>query len=250
LAAGLALVALGATASLARADDSQIRISEVYFDGSVAHGDFIELQLLADGQSIPGTGNATGASIRLCNGNHSNCVFFDFPPNAPLPASNAQRTVLFGWDDNPNTDFGELAADAPPNLNSFPLAGGDACYFRSAAPSIPIDCMSWGNSTGLSPSVGSPAPALNAGQSLTRGEGRGCPTLMEAIDDSDNSVADFSLATPSPRNNLQTPTETPCVAPASAPPPTTTPVTRKKKCKKKKHKSSAVVAKKCKKHKK
>jgi hypothetical protein len=239
LAAGLALVALGATASLARADDSQIRISEVYSDGTTAHNDFIELQLLADGQTPP-----PGASIRICNAIHSVCEYDDFPADSALAAANSQRTFIFAWADGPypNPDFTLPASTAPPNLN-FPIGGGDACYLHSFSPDIPLDCVAWGNSTLQAPSVGSAAPAMNGGQSLTRTESRGCPTLMEAIDDSDNSAADFSLATISPRNNLQTPSETPCTTPAPASAP-------KKKCKKKKHKSSAVVAKKkCKKKK-
>jgi hypothetical protein len=243
MVAALALVALGATASLARADDSQIRISEVYLDGTAAHSDFIELQLLADGQAIPGTGMAGGAAIRLCTFNHATCVFFDFPADSSLAASNNQRTVLFGWSDNPNTDFSTGVG-----LNVFQTSGGDACYFSSAAPNPNIlrDCVSWGNSTGLAPSVGSPAPAMDGVQSLTRTEARGCSSLMEAVDDSDNSAADFSLTSPTPRNNFQTPTETPCL-PATVPVPT--PTATKKKCKKKHHSSAVVAKKKCKKKK-
>ncbi len=238
LAGALAVVAVVGFSSTALADDSQIRISEVYLDGSASHGDFVELQMLADGQTIP-----ANAAIRMCNANASLCINFLFPPNS-LAASTSQRTILFGWDDNSNTDFGIPAATSPPNLNNFPLTGGHACYMESVAPNIPIDCVSWGNSTGTAPSVGSPAPALNASQSLTRTEARGCSTLMEAIDDSDNSSADFSLATPSPRNNLATPTEHACPPPAVVTP-------KKKKCKKKKKHRSAETAKKkkCKKKK-
>jgi hypothetical protein len=237
VAASLALVALGATASLARADDSQIRISEVYSDASLAsHTDFLELQLLADGQSIPGTGTPAGAAIRLCNANCSSQLDVLLPPIS-LPAATSQRTLLIGWNDDPKVDVG-----ATP-FNVLPAAGG-ACFYQSLSPAVPIDCVSWGNFSGPLPSVGSPAPAMNGSQSLTRTEARGCPTLMEAIDDSDNSAADFSLATPSPRSNLATPTETPCPTPAPAP--------TKKKCKKKKRRhAGAQVAKKkkCKKKK-
>jgi hypothetical protein len=234
LAAVLALVALGATASLARADDSQIRISEVYSDGSASHGDFVELQLLADGQEIP-----ANAAIRICTATGSTCVNYLFPASS-LPASVSQRTVLVGWFDNANADFG-----IPANFN-FPIAGGSACYMQSVAPSpnVPIDCVAWGTYTAGAVSVGSPAPALNGTQSLTRSEARGCPTLMEAVDDSDNSAADFSLAPLSPRSNFDTPTEAACPAPVAP----VTPGTTAGKCKKKKHHASAVVAKKkCKK---
>jgi hypothetical protein len=227
----LALLSLGPFAAIARADDSQIRISEVYSDANASlHSDYIELQMMADGQTIP-----AGSAIRLYNANASASVTFNFPPSVTLPASLSQRTLLLGWDDNPNADFSVNAGLNPPP------AGGAACYYRSVSPSpeIPVDCVSWGAFTGAVPSVGSPAAALNAGQSLTRTEARGCATLLDAPDDTDNSAADFALATPSPRNNLQTPSEHPCPA---------APV--KKKCKKKKHHRSAAAAKKkCKKKK-
>lgn len=230
MAAVLALIALGATASLARADDTQIRISEVYNDTTAAHGDFVELQLLADAQQIP-----TNSAIRICTATGAACANYLFPANS-LPASVSQRTILVGWNDNPNADFG-----IPASFN-FPFAGGSACYETSVAPNVPRDCVAWGNYTAGAVSVGSPAPALNASQSLTRTEARGCPTLMEAIDDTDNSAVDFSLQSPTPQNNLQTPAEAPCPPPAVPQTPVTT------KCKKKKkHHSSAVVAKKCKK---
>ena len=230
----LALLIVGACASAARADDSQIRISEVYSDASAAHGDYIELQMMADGQTIP-----AGSAIRLCNATCSASVDFLFPPNATLPASLSQRTFYLGWSDNPNADF-QVGASLNP-----PPTGGGACFYQSVAPSpeIPIDCVSWGNFTGALPSVGSPGPALNAGQSLTRTEARGCATLLDAADDSDNSAADFSLATPSPRNNLQTPSEHAC-------PPAPAPVAKKKCKKKKKHRSAVAAKKKCKKKKK
>jgi hypothetical protein len=185
--------------------------------------------MMADGQTIP-----AGSAIHLCNATCSASIDFTFPPNA-LPASVSQRTVLLGWDDNPNADFGVSAGLNPPP------AGGGACFYQSLSPAIPIDCVSWGNFSGPLPSVGSPAPALSVSQSLTRTEARGCSTLLDAPDDTDNSAADFSLATPSPRNNLQTPSEHAC--------PPAPPV--KKKCKKKKkHSRSAVAAKKkCKKKK-
>ncbi|MGA8219828.1 MAG: hypothetical protein WB771_14790 [Solirubrobacterales bacterium] len=132
----MAIVALAGFSSIALADDSQIRISEVYLDGSASHGDFVELQMLADGQTIP-----ANAAIRMCNATASGCINFLFPASS-LAASTSQRTILFGCGDNPNTDFGIPAATSPPNLNSFPLAGGHACYMESVAPNIPIDCVS------------------------------------------------------------------------------------------------------------
>jgi type II secretory pathway pseudopilin PulG len=247
----LALIALLALSPLARADDSQIRISEVYSDGTAAHRDFIELQLLADGQSIPGTGNPGGASIQVCNAMHTVCTaHFLFPADSSLPAALSQRTVTFGWEDNPSytPDFTIPANTPAPNLN-FPIAGGDACYYTATNPNLPRDCVAWGASTGNAPSVGTPAPAMNGALSLTRTEARGCPTLMEAVDDTDDSASDFSLTSPTPRSNFATPSEVKCQAAAPAPPPPLVTVT-KKKCKKKAHHSAAAAKKKCKRKKK
>src|SRR5262249_21916393 len=135
MAAGLAMVALGAMASIARADDSLIRISEIYSDGSAAHKDFIELQLLADGQPIPSSPGPGGATLQICNATHTACgPFFDFPADSSLPAANSERTFTFGWEDNPNftPDF-KIPFNTPaPNLNFFPITGGDVCYYSSA----------------------------------------------------------------------------------------------------------------------
>jgi len=232
LTAALALVAFGAMAPLARADDSQIRISEVYSDGSVAKGDYVELQLMASGQQI---GPSRLIRAYAANGTPSPTILQI--PDFALPASESQRTVLLGWDSNPNVDVGFSTFPIPP------LTGGAVCFLDSVT--VAKDCVSWGNFTGSIPgATGAPAPALNANQSLTRTEARGCPTLLDAPDDTDNSAADFSLQSPSPRNNLALPSETPCTTPA-----TTTPL---KKCKKKKKKGRAaeVAKKRCKKKKK
>jgi hypothetical protein len=235
LVAGLALIALCAVASPACADDSQFRISEVYSDASpTGHGDFIELQMLASGQQFP-----SGSAIRLCTATGGACVNYMFP-DATLPQPVTQQTVLVGWDDNPQTDFGiPMAFNIPP-------LGGSACYEHSVSPLTPLDCVAWGTYTAGAVSVETPAPALNAGQSLTRTESRGCPTLMDLPDDTDDSAADFSLAAPTPRNNGQAATETQC--PLAAPPP----APAKKKCKKKKraHRSAEVAKKKKCKHRK
>lgn len=53
ISAALALVALAAVSPAARADDSQIKISEVYSDASAAgDADFIEFQLTTAGQTM------------------------------------------------------------------------------------------------------------------------------------------------------------------------------------------------------
>jgi hypothetical protein len=232
LAAALALVAFGAMAPLARADDSQIKISEVYSDASVAKGDFIELQLMAADQQI-----AAGRVIRLYNATGSATISFIFPAST-LPASESQRTVLIGWDTNPNADF-QISAGFNP-----PAPGGAACFLQANAfPGVPIDCVTWGTFSGTLPTfTGQNAPALNASQSLNRTKARGCATALDGPDDSDNSAADFSLAGPTPRNNLALPDGTECALPPRTASTVTTPAHCKKT--KKKHSRSAAAAKK------
>lgn len=78
------------------------------------------------------------------------------------------------------------------------------------------DCVSWGSFSGNSTlmancrtTAGTPAPALSSGMALRRLIAPGCPTLLEASDDT-NSATDFSLTTPNPRQNSVTPTDVPC----------------------------------------
>jgi hypothetical protein len=233
---GLAALACLILAPAAIADDSQIKISEVYSDGSSAtHADFIELQLAAAGQAIP-----AAHSIVLWTGPATTTTFV-FPANSTL--TDSQRTILFGWPDNPTADFS--ASGVSPLL-----AGGAVCLSASSGPPVvPIDCVSWGAFSPVTSgqlAAGTPAPALNALHSLTRKITPNCPTLLEPADDTNNSAADFSLATPTPRNNLSNPTEVPCTAPAG---PAPTPTTTKKKCKKKHRSAQAAKKKHCKKRK-
>src|SRR5262249_37902142 len=103
--------------------------------------------------------------------------------------------------------------------------------------------------------AGTPAPALTTGTALRRSIASGCPTLLEAGDDTNDSATDFAVTTPNPRPNSVTPTETSC-SPGGGPtgyPPTGSgggsgaAAPTKKKCKKAKKRAAA--SKKCKKRK-
>jgi hypothetical protein len=233
-----ALFAL-AFASAARADDSQIKISEVYTDATAGTGDFVELQLAAPGQQI-----TAGHTLRTYLPNGNPIVSADFPAATIQSTNNA--TVLIGWGGNPTADF---TVGASFNI---PPVGGAVCLLASAfnvLPGTPIDCVSWGtfagNSNAQYPSsaAGTAGPGpLGAALSLNRSKAANCATLLDPADDTNNSAADFFLSAPTPRNNGVFPTESACPLPVKA-----------KKCKKKKHHNrSAQVAKKkkCKKHKK
>ena len=219
-------------APAAHADDSLIKVSEVYSDGSAAHGDYVELQLAADGQQVP-----AGHAITIFNANASTSINFVFPANNTLQDN--QRTIVLGWPENPNADFSASPFVTPQ------LIGGAVCLTRSTNPFSAIDCVSWGSfPSGTSTAIGAgpPAAALTASQSLTRTIIANCPTLLDPADDTNQSLYDFALAGPTPHSNVAPPSGTLCPVP----------VVTKRGCKKgKRHKRSAEAAKKkrCKKRK-
>jgi hypothetical protein len=152
--------------------------------------------------------------------------------SATLPANvangDSQRTVLIGDSATPgNPDF-------VTNIASYlsTVAGGGAVCWEN------IDCVSWGSFTGagaLPSPPGSPAPAIPDGSSLERSIAPNCATLLETADDTDNSLVDFAVAVPSPRNNSTPPTETACAGnnPGGGPDTTITKGPKKKTRKKK-----------------
>ncbi len=247
----LALTVFAALAPAARADDSLIKIKEVYGDGVVAnHSDFVELQLSVGGQQLAG-----GHSVRLYSPNGANFITLAFPDG--IPVLDNQRTILLGWHDYPTLADPVANITFNGGLNP-PLAGGAACLLASPPNVIPpneaaIDCASWGTFSGNIPSAGTPAPALTNALSLNRTITPNCATLLEPADDSNNSLADFSLAAPSPRPAEVSPPEFGCDPPA--PPPGATTSTSNlsssgKTCKKKKKRAAASAKKRCKKKKK
>ncbi len=143
------------------------------------------------------------------------------------------------------TQFGK-ASDLPTtDLDRLDSVGGAVCWDT-------VDCVAYGtfNDTGtpLASNPGTPVPVPASGSALLRKIGLGCATALDPADDTNNSNADFSSATPNPRNNASPIAETPCSTtggggPTASPPASAPP--KKKKCKK--AKKRAVAAKKCKK---
>lgn len=90
-------------------------------------------------------------------------------------------------------------------------AGGAVCWEE-------LDCVSWGSFSGSLPSpAGTPAAAggIPDGVALRRTIASGCPTALDPPDDSNNSAADFSPASPQPRPNSMPPTEQLCASSGS-----------------------------------
>ncbi len=211
VAAGMAAwVALGATAF---ASNHLIKIREVYA-GSTTHpsDEYVELQMYAPGQNLFHLGtetlfyNSTGSLTNtfLTNGS----VHSSDPPNS----ASQQRVLLIS--PGAESTFGLTAGYELPNATTIDNAGGAVCYVPSTIGFE--DCVSWGNfdntsGTPLPSSTGGNADSggIPDGSAIARSIAHGCPTLLEASDDT-NKPADWSNVTPNPLKNSDTPPEHPC----------------------------------------
>lgn len=242
LAIAASVVASGALATGAGASFHLMKISEVHFDNT-ADDDFVELQMLTDGQNLVG-----GHFVRIYNGTGGTQGTFTIPSS--VANGQSQRTILIGNSSLSGADFNS-------NVIEPDLDGGAACFLDSlgvpdvGTQDVGIDCVAWGNFDG-SFTDGTPSPVgsnvapggLSDDQSLTRLISPGCATLLEDADDTGNSITDFAITGSTPRSNSVVPTEKSCTP---APPP---PQKKAKKCKKKGKGKGAASAKKCKKKKK
>src|SRR4030095_13875821 len=80
-------------------------------------------------------------------------------------------------------------------------AGGKVCWDATL-----VDCVAWGNYSGSSTGVGSPAVpgGIPSGKAIRRDLAiSGGATTLEATDDTGDSAADFDVADPQPRNSLR-----------------------------------------------
>jgi hypothetical protein len=178
-----------------------MKIREVSPETSAgANNAFVELQMYAADQNHVGAHtvrfyNAAGSEV------HNRALLGPDPPNGQ-----SQRTILIGDTNTPGRDFtiNNMSSEI-----SFTGSGGAICFDESL-----VDCVSWGSfnnggsQAGLP--VGTNAPPIPAGMSLTRSIGRGCATALDDADDTNNSSADFSVTSRTPRPNSVAPTETLC----------------------------------------
>ena len=161
------------------------------------------------------------------------------------PNGESQRTVLAAGAAVDPRDYTEDLETAA----SLSLTGGAICFVSSSMLIGTIDCVEWGSGN---TNVNADPPVLPGGipegSSITRSIAPGCSTLLEASDDTENSAADFSQTSPTPRANTQPIVETECAPGGGSPTPA---VPKKKKCKRKKKKGKAAArGKGCKKKKK
>jgi hypothetical protein len=210
LSALVACAACGLAAPSASATFDLMKIRQIHPDnqGMFDSGDWVELQMFADGQNL-----VAGAFIRSYDPDGTLFKSFQFPANANTVVANgqSQRTILVS-----NTSS---VGGTTPDFNA-PLSGngelqlrgedGAVCYEAPPPNSVRLDCVSYGAFTGVGFPTGTPAVATPFGSTLERTIAPNCPTLLEGADDTDNSATDFALSTTPPRNNAATPTETPC----------------------------------------
>jgi hypothetical protein len=200
-AALLAALALAALAPApAAADFHFVSIREV-FPGDSANPDaeYVELQAWASGQNV-----IQNHTITFYNaaGGQTDSESFD------VQAPNGQNQVTFVMASlAANSRFAMTPDDTMPAGDRLSPAGGAVCWEV-------YDCVSWGSFSGgsLPSPAGSPAVpgGIPDGQALRRTIAPGCPTLLEASDDRDNSAVDFTPVFPAPRPNAVPPTERAC----------------------------------------
>ncbi len=201
LTLGLGLLA----AAPAQATFHMIKVREVY-PGPGDHTGFVMLQMYEEGE------NELSGHILTVYGPDGTLVHTATFAEGVANAAN-QSTILIG-----EANVGPVLRVAP-DLEDSELdlrrAGGAVCWNSDGTPS---DCVSWGDFAGdnlLSSSAGAPVAPGGIGpeQALLRTIAPGCPTFLEAGDDSDDSATDFAILdrSPNPRNNATPPTETPCI---------------------------------------
>jgi hypothetical protein len=192
----------------AQASFHLMKIREVH-TGGATDGSYVMLQMFSGGQNF-----VSGRPIVVYNATGTVAHTFTFSGNVANGAS--QATILVAgtgyatafpsptW---PTPD----ATDAGLNL---PATGGAVCFTAAEPP----DCVSWGNFTGaasLPSATGTPASAggVTAGKALHRSIAAGCATLLESVDDTNSSAADFSEQNPNPRSNSSPIVESSCPLP-------------------------------------
>jgi hypothetical protein len=210
--ASFALIAAVAVASSASAQELN-KIRQIKGEGGASQDtSYIELQMYAPGQNL-----VSGHHITLWDqdalilGNPVPVMDFTLAgPNPPF--GDNQRTVLIGDTAVTGRDFtldfssflSQLLTGGPGNP---PLwQAGAACFDT-------VDCVSWGAFTGANNLPDKTAPnggVLPSTFSLQRTIAPGCPTLLEATDDTNNAQTDFLPGPFEGRPNSVTPPETPC----------------------------------------
>ncbi len=154
---------------------------------------FIEMQMYAENQRFLAT-----HEVVVFDSTGVEKATFTF--TGPVDNGENQSYVLLATPEAEEL-FG-VAADL--QIDAQLTAGGGKVCFQSSSGDA-IDCASWGEYSGDREGTGTPfnAPVgLVPGQSMEREiDGGEDPENLDAEDDTDDSAADFRLASPSPTNN-------------------------------------------------
>jgi hypothetical protein len=164
--------------------------------GAAFNDSYVELQAYAPGQNLVG-----GHTLNVWD--HTSATPTPTTFSANVANGQNQATILIG--DSSITGSSDATNTA---ISTIQTSGGGAICWEN------IDCISIGTGPAAGAVIPSPtgpaAPFTPDGMALRRTIARGCPTLLDAPDDTNNSAADFSLTTPLPRNNAAPITETAC----------------------------------------
>lgn len=201
---------LAAGSQPAHASYHEMKIREVFAGSSAQpNAHFVELQMYSSGQNFVG-----GKQVKIFNAAGTEVGLFAFPGAVTNGAN--QASILVG------TPEVQTAFGVTPDLTMTPViaaAGGKTCfvdpgdYINPIA--VNIDCVSWG-SFAPGGDTGTPAPTIPAGMSLERKISGGNPAVLDSPgDDTDNSLADFQAAAPTPQKNVVTAPGTDATAPKS-----------------------------------
>jgi hypothetical protein len=199
----LALVGLAVAAPAAQATFHDMGIREVG-QGGLGTADYVELQMYASGQNFVGSHSA-----KIQSYNDTGGILSTFTFTSDVANGGNQRTIYVARNDGTPPGTPDVIT---PDL--IVPTDGAVCYGQTFGAGQALDCVAFGTFGGFVGGIPSPtgpnAPAPPPGQALLRSIAPGCPTLFEASDDTNNSLADFAIAAQNPRSNAASPTETQC----------------------------------------
>jgi hypothetical protein len=205
--AALAALALGLllAPAPAAADFHLVSIREVFpGDSSAPDTGYVELQAYASGQNF-----VAGHTVTFHDATGATVGSRTFAKE--VADGRNQMTILLATP-AAESRFG-VVADETVAAGLLDPAGGAVCWTT-------LDCVAWGTFGGSLPSAPGPPAAspggIPDGMALRRTIAPGCPTLLEAGDDSNDSAADFGAVFPAPRPNSVAPSERACAASAGA----------------------------------
>jgi uncharacterized repeat protein (TIGR01451 family) len=168
-----------------------LRIAQV-FGGSEAAPDaqFVMLQMWAGGQTVG------GHAITVEDSDGTPIGAYTFPAPTVLANSAGQDTVLIA------TSEAQALFNVTADLTMAPFTAGGGARFCWAGTA---DCVSVGSFTAPSTGSGDPFPVFErVGLALTRRlDLAGGAGTLDPLDDTNDSIGDFLLALPAPRNNAR-----------------------------------------------